>query len=102
MPTWVPRCSRTTTAAATKSRRTAESGSGGTSSGALLGEGATQECPPGSPSVGCNDYSFLFRDGVPYYRADGAPVFPVPEPAIWALVALGIVLLWLGRPRPKS
>lgn len=39
---------------------------------------------------------------VPHYRADGAPVFPVPEPAIWALVALGLVLIWLGRARPKS
>jgi hypothetical protein len=77
-------------------------GSGGTSSGALLSEGVSQECPPGSLSVGCNDYSFLFRDGVAYYRADGTPVFPVPEPAIWALVAIGLVLLWLGRPRGKS
>src|SRR5881394_1231993 len=79
-----------------------DGGINGLGGGALLIEGASADCPPGSPSVGCYYFSFLFRDGVPYYRADGAPVFPVPEPAIWALVALGIVLLWLGRPRPKS
>ena len=71
-------------------------GSGGTSSGALLSnDGTAAACAQAALSVSCNNYSFLFRDGLPYYLADGAPVFPasVPEPETLELFALGLVLL---------
>jgi hypothetical protein len=76
-------------------------GSGGTSSGAFLSNnGGAEACALAPLSVTCTNYSFLFRDGVPYYFADGAPVFPpvpVPEPATLGLLALGLGLIGVRK-----
>lgn len=68
--------------------------------GVLLKPGLTHQCEPGSLSVGCNDYFFDFRNGLPYFL-DGTPVFAVPEPGSAALLLTAFGLLVLRGRRTK-
>lgn len=72
---------------------------GSGTNGTLLFPDFAGACPPGSLSVGCNDYFFQFINGVPYL--DGVPIFPnaVPEPASAALVLTSLGLLAALRRR---
>lgn len=68
--------------------------------GVLLKPDLSQECDTGSLSVGCNDYFFNFRSGLPYFL-DGTAVFAVSEPDDMALFLAALAVMAAIRRRQR-